>query len=151
MKNAYLLSKKARIIVACLWLISLLYLLASHDWNPLGSLDNFHRPISQMVLITLFLYWLIKIKKTNWKNDLRLYILCLGLTIAFFTTYVQLSAYFNFTSDLIYNSELNLGSEAIKTAIDSRHAYRIGKILLFDVFVIIGMTFGFKYIEKYED
>jgi hypothetical protein len=125
------------------------YLLADSDWTLVGSFQGFYRPLPHIILLGLFLLWLVKIKQANWKNNLKLFIVCSGLTLIFTTTFIHTSQYNDLLTQLLnLLSDTNL--ESFQAITESFSRYHISKIILFDIFACVGMYFGLKLTSEYE-
>ncbi len=131
----YLFTKKQRLLILLLGFLILAHIVASNfHWGT--SIDNFYRPYSSIIFILVVTGPVAFLKKQNWKNKLRIIVLCFVLSFIIFNTYLHLGHLFDLKESVISAVDTSFDLQLVEAMVRWDIYYRIGKILLLDVFAI---------------
>lgn len=119
----------------------------SYALNP----EQFFRPYSKILFVLLIAITLTFIKHKNWKSKIKVLTLVTVLTFIFYNTSLQLQNFFEmrtriFSNDITFEQISLLGPLA-----DFEIYYRIGKIVLFDLFAIFAFFAINKTVNEIEE
>jgi len=158
----YLLSKMQKIAVLAVALSYVSYLLFDASSYALSP-EQFFRPYSKIFFVLCIALALVFMKRNNWKSKIKLLTLATTLVFIFYTTSLQLQYFFesgnryldfelakNTAGDLKFEN-IEKMSSWIKNEIHFQIFYRIGKIILLDLFAIFAFFAINKTINELEE
>lgn len=133
--SKYLLTITHKATLVILTLAYIAYIIYNADSLAFSSTQFFH-PYTKILFILIIVIALLLMKNKNCKNKMKILTLIAVAVAMFFVTSLQLHALFDFNSK-IFKSDLTYEQTGfLAPVVYSQIYYRIGKIVLFDIFTI---------------
>lgn len=143
-------------LLAILYAAYTLYTASSFELQP----DQFFKPYSKIAFVIALAACLAFVQRQNWKQQIRILTLAAVLIFIFFNTSLQLSNFFEVGTQItdLDNAKNTAGqlqfdnidklSSWIASRIQFESSYRLGKILLLDIFAIFAFIAINRTIDK---
>ena len=140
------MQKIAVITIALAYTTYALFETESYTLNP----EQFFRPYSKILFVLLIAVTLIFIKYKNWKSKIKVLTLIATLTFIFYNTSLQLQNFFE-SGTRIFGEVKFSQFETMGPYVDFQIYYRLGKIVLLDLFAIFAFFAINKTVNEVEE